>query len=283
MGPDFQIRTMGREELDLALDWAADEGWNPGWSDGDCFYQADPAGFLMGYLDSKPVGCISAVSYEKVFSFIGFYMVVPDYRGRGYGLQLWNKAMARLKGQPVGLDGVPEQQANYRKSGFRLAYRNIRFEGPAVKNGPQGVANLSDLRDLPFALLEKYDARCFPAPRTAFLKSWLAMPQAYGVGWVKDGNLCGYGVIRKCRRGYKIGPLFADDRHKAETLYLKLSSYVQDDEAVYLDVPEVNPSALLMAEKFGMKKVFETARMVCGPEPEMALRKIYGVTTFELG
>jgi GNAT superfamily N-acetyltransferase len=283
MGEEFQIKTMNREEVDLALDWASREGWNPGYSDSDCFYRTDPAGFFIGNLDAKPVGCISAVSYENIFGFIGFYIVVPEYRGRGYGIQLWNRAMERLKNQPVGLDGVPEQQANYRKSGFRLAYSNIRFESPAVKNDSRGLEELADLRDIPLALLEAYDAQCFPASRTAFLKSWLAMPQSYGVGWIKDGNLGGYGVIRKCRRGYKIGPLFADDRHKAEALYLKLSSYVRDNEPVYLDAPEVNQPALLMAEKFGMKKVFGTARMYRGPEPAMALNKVYGITTFELG
>ena len=55
---------------------------------------------------------ISAVRYPEDFGFIGLYIVVPEQRGRGYGIQLWNAAMQRLAGCNIGLDGVIEQQEN---------------------------------------------------------------------------------------------------------------------------------------------------------------------------
>ena len=38
----LQIRSMKPEEIDLALDWAAAEGWNPGLHDAVPFRAADP-------------------------------------------------------------------------------------------------------------------------------------------------------------------------------------------------------------------------------------------------
>jgi ribosomal protein S18 acetylase RimI-like enzyme len=108
MSNEFQIRTMSRNELDFAIKLATDEGWNPGLYDADPFYNSDPNGFQIGYLKDKPVGCISAVSYEKKFGFIGFYIIIPEYRGKGCGIQLWNAAMERLRGHNIGLDGVIE-------------------------------------------------------------------------------------------------------------------------------------------------------------------------------
>ena len=70
---EFKIRKMTRRELDIALDWAAAEGWNPGIHDGNCFYAADASGFLAGFLGDKMIASISAVKYGKSFSFIGFY------------------------------------------------------------------------------------------------------------------------------------------------------------------------------------------------------------------
>src|SRR6185503_13982845 len=94
---DFRIRVMRREELTLPVDLAAAEGWNPGMNDADCFFAADPNGFLIGELDGKAVGCISAVSYAGRFGFVGLYIVRPAYRGCGFGNQLWQAALGRLR------------------------------------------------------------------------------------------------------------------------------------------------------------------------------------------
>ena len=47
---------MTQTDLALPLDWAAAEGWNPGFHDAPSFLAADPDGFLLGELDGRPVG-----------------------------------------------------------------------------------------------------------------------------------------------------------------------------------------------------------------------------------
>ena len=131
------IRPLSRSELDIGIDWAAAEGWNPGLHDADSFHAADPQGFLVALLGDEPVGMISAVRYGRSFGFIGFYIVRPAYRGRGHGLALWQAGMQALAGRLVGLDGVVAQQHNYRRSGFSLAWNNLRCEGlPMRATGP---------------------------------------------------------------------------------------------------------------------------------------------------
>ena len=125
------IRNVSRSEMSQLIDWAADEGWNPGLHDAACFYETDPGGFFIGELQSEPVGCISAVAYNDAFGFVGFYIVRPEFRGRGYGFRLWQAAMEYMKGRNVGLDGVVAQQDNYRKCGFVFQYSHIRCRGVA--------------------------------------------------------------------------------------------------------------------------------------------------------
>ncbi len=50
----LEIRTMTADDLRLALDWAAAEGWNPGLEDAFCFATIDPDGLLMGFVDGEP-------------------------------------------------------------------------------------------------------------------------------------------------------------------------------------------------------------------------------------
>lgn len=276
------IRTTTIQKMDIALAWAAAEGWNPGLHDADCFHAADPYAFLLGFIGDEPVATISAVKYGQSFGFIGFYIVKPEYRGKGYGIQIWNAAMAQLKGRIVGLDGVFAQQANYMKSGFKLAYRNIRYRGMGGGVG-SGDTDIVPLSKMDFDEVGDYDAPFFPDERRAFLRCWIAQPQGCALGIKQNGRLAGYGVLRICRSGYKIGPLFADAPDLAERLFLALKSNAPNGAPVFLDIPEVNPSALDLVKRHAMTAEFETARMYTGAFPHLPLDRLFGVTSFELG
>ena len=278
---DFRIRTMRPDELALAADWAAAEGWNPGLADAACFATVDPGGFLIGELDGVPAATISCVNYDDTFAFLGFYIVRPDLRGHSYGLNIWKAAMAHAGRRVVGLDGVVAQQENYKKSGFKLAYANIRYGGMVA--APAAVpAGIVALRDVPIAMIEASDATVFPAPREAFLRAWIGTPGHAGCALMRHGSLAGWGVIRPCRSGRKVGPLVANDRATAEAVLSGLLAQAGGGE-IFLDVPAVNPEAVALAQSLGLVPVFETARMYTGAIPELALDRVFGVTTFELG
>ncbi|NGM89121.1 GNAT family N-acetyltransferase [Parapusillimonas sp. SGNA-6] len=284
MTANYQVRTMRRDELDFAVELAAKEGWNPGIHDAEAFLATDPGGFLVGVLNDELIGCVSAVRYDQKFGFLGFYIVVPAYRGRGYGLALWNGALEQLGTRNIGLDGVKEQQANYRKSGFSLAYSNIRYAWD--KRSPSGAAaapHIAPVGQIDTDTIARYDRLCFPASRSAFLDVWLNQPDSVARAWWENDTLRGYGVIRRCRTGWKVGPLFADNREIAESLLLALSRDIGDDGPVYLDVPEVNIAAMRLAADFGMHEVFGTARMYSRSLPGIDTNRVFGVTTFELG
>ncbi|RZI78567.1 MAG: GNAT family N-acetyltransferase [Variovorax sp.] len=277
------IRAVRRDEMALVIDFAAREGWNPGLHDAEAFHAADPNGFLVAECDGEPVGCIAAVSYEGRFGFIGLYIVQEAWRGKGIGLQLWTAGMARLKGHVVGLDGVPAQQANYRRSGFALAWQNVRFAGVTGPPPQTRPAQIVPLHTVDIALLRADDRRVFPAARDAFLEHWTTMPGAVGLVWLEHGRLGGWGLIRRCREGHKIAPLVADRPAVAQALFAALCTAVPPGETFFIDVPLPNQEAVALAETHGMQRVFETARMYAGPPPAGAIERVYGITSFELG
>jgi hypothetical protein len=278
---DLRIRTMRSDEISIAVSWAAAEGWNPGLSDEACFAASDPGGFFIGELDDMPAATVSCVNYGTRFAFLGFYIVRADLRGRGYGLQMWNAAIAHAGPRVIGLDGVVAQQDNYRKSGFALAYANIRYGG-TVAAPDAHQAGVIALGDIPLTTVEASDAMVFPAPRPAFWRAWIGAPGHVGRALLRDGALAGWGVIRPCRKGYKIGPLVADDRTSAEAVLSALLAGVGRSE-VFLDVPDINRDAVALAQAFGLEPTFETARMYTGAIPPLRLERVFGVTSFELG
>ncbi|MFF3620638.1 GNAT family N-acetyltransferase [Streptomyces sp. NPDC002467] len=281
----FEIAGASAADMEMIRGWADEEGWNPGDSDRFAFAVADPEGFLVGRLDGEPVACVSAVRYGAGFGFLGFYIARPAHRGQGYGIRMWDAAMRRLDGRLVGLDGVVAQQDNYRKSGFRHAWNNMRYEGVprgGVEGGADGRVEIVDAASLPFARLAAYDRRFFPEPRDAFLSAWTSLPGRTALAVVRDGRIQGLGVIRPSSGAHRIGPLYAADPAVADALLRGLARSAAG-AAVAVDVPDANPRAAGLFEALGLEPTFETARMYTGPTPELPSAELFGVTSLELG
>jgi GNAT superfamily N-acetyltransferase len=275
------IRTLTPAEAEQAVDWAAAEGWNPGLVDLDCFLAQDSGLFLGGFQGDAMLSVIAATRYDPAFGFIGFYIAHPDARGHGHGMAVWRAAMQQLSGRLIGLDGVVAQQANYRKSGFQLACNNIVLGGAArVLPAPRG--HIVPAVTLPFAALQALDRQVFPAERPDFLRAWIAAPGHVALALVEDGVPIGYGVIRPARTGHKIGPLVAPTEADAEALVAALLERADPGE-IFLDVPEAHRAGTALATRLGLKPVFETARMYTGAAPPVAMDRLFGITTFELG
>lgn len=282
---ELVIRNMRRDELDLLVGWAAIEGWNPGLNDADIFWATDSNGFIGAELEGELVGGGSIVSYCGAYGFMGFFIVHPDHRGYGLGNRLWHRRLNMLierlnKPVVIGMDGVFDMQAYYAKGGFEFSHRDLRFagKGQSFSTAPGIVA----LNQLLFTEIDAYDRAHFPAPRSEFLQRWIEQPGAHTRALLRDGRLAGFGVMRPCRSGYKIGPLFADDQTAAEDLFDALSTLVIG-EPIFLDVPENNPGALAIASRYNMEEVFGCARMYFGPKPSLPALEIFGVTSFEFG
>lgn len=287
MPDEYRIKKMTRADLELAIDWAADEGWNPGLSDIEAYLSADPDGFFGGWIGERMIASISVVNHGPDFSFLGLYIVEPSHRGSGRGLALWREAIRHAGDRNIGLEGVIAQQDNYAKSGFRLANRTVRLGGvpsPAGTSGwKAGNAAIAPLREIG-PELEEFDRSVFPGLRREFLVRWLSTPGHAALEARKAGKLAGYGVIRPCRIGHRIGPLFATDPATARDI---ASALVESREGakgkVYLDVPEPNEAAMRIGRDLGLTAVFETARMYTGSDPDIRLENIYGVSSLELG
>ncbi|MFI8912551.1 GNAT family N-acetyltransferase [Streptomyces sp. NPDC053513] len=272
------------QEWALVRSWAAEEGWNPGLSDVPAFFAQDPAGFFLGRVDGEPVSAISVVNYDDSYAFLGFYLVRPELRGLGHGLATWRAALAHADGRAVGLDGVPAQQDNYRRSGFTTAYRTARYVGevPAPERPVAGVVAAGQIDP---AALAAYDAVCHHADRPRFLSTWLATPGHRALARVTDGRLTGYGVVRPAQDEARVGPLFADTPADAAALLDGLAAEAREFGAtrIAVDMPEANPAAARLAQDRGLEPTFETARMYTGPVRPVARERVFGVTTLELG
>jgi GNAT superfamily N-acetyltransferase len=274
------IERINQKEVDVAIEWAQKEGWNPGVHDAECYYHADQTGFYAAKLNGEVIGTISLVKYPGDFVFEGLYIIKPEFRGKGIGKQVQEYALDLCKDMNLGLDGVVLMKEKYEDYGFKFAYNNWRFAGKADDKSSK---NCMPIMREDFKEVVAYDKECFRFDRIEFLDCWLFQKDHTSM-LIRDskGEISGYGVIRKCFNGYKIGPLFTNSEGEAELLFNSLTSTVFG-ETVFLDVPEPNETAVQFAQLKCMQPVFSTVRMYSKSVPDLLLNKIFGVTTFELG
>jgi GNAT superfamily N-acetyltransferase len=263
-----------------AIEWAAAEGWNPGLDDAERFLAADPDSFMATEREGEIVGTVSCALYGDTYAFIGFYIVRSDLRGRGIGTPLFERALARAAGRVVGLDGVLEQQASYERRGFVLAHRNVRWRTTGGGARPAGLAEVSSV---PFEQLFAFDTAVFGTERGRFLRAWIDRPAGHALACVREGGVAGYGVLRPCRVGAKVGPLLADDDDVAEALLTGLLATAGEGTDVFVDMPAVNTRAQRLRTAREMEPSFETVRMYLNGRPPEDIQRVFGVTTFEFG
>lgn len=275
---EFRCRNATLPEVSMMLDWAAKEGWNPGLDDAKPFYQADPDGFFVAETADTVVAAISVVNHSDDHAFLGLYLCLPEYRGRGIGFGLWTHALAHAGDRTVGLDGVPAQEANYRTSGFILAGRTCRWTGQFEPVDTGFV--LAEPGD--YADIAELDRAATGVRRDRFLRAWLENgPTRKTVFLRRGGAVTGFATARACRTGCKIGPIIAPDVHEAEHLARQAAASIAETH-VTIDVPaSAEHFADLLAQK-GFEQNFNTARMYRGTAPN-ALGTLHAVASLELG
>lgn len=260
------------------LDWAAEEGWNPGLDDAAAFHAADPEGFFVAEIAGEPVAAISVVNHSETFAFLGLYLCRPEQRGQGIGYTLWQHALAHAGNRTIGLDGVPEQEANYAKSGFILAGRTRRLTGSVRQEDLElPLAGPED-----FAELARVDQAANGTSRDAFLREWLRESPSRKTVLLREGTeLIGFATARLCRRDCKIGPVVAPDAAAAIMLTYHAAAAVSAP-TVIVDVPDTSAAFGTMLRKVGFTEGFATARMYRGHAPRH-IDDLHAVATLELG
>lgn len=277
------IRQLHRSELDILLDWAAEEQWNPG-DEGDVFWATDPDAYIGIEDDGELAGALAIVDYSNRLGNMGLFILQPHFRGKGLGRQLWYHGRDRLlerlaPGSPIAIDGVEAMQPFYSGSGFVKTHDHHRMHlTSAVEQVPSEIVAISR----PAGALPELDTRCFGAPRPTFLGPWLAHPGHIAVAYLDD-RLRGYGVLRPCRIGYKVGPLFADSVEVADAVLGGLTAQVSAASDIFIDVPSVNTAGMQWAAQRGGEVTFTCARMYYGTPPSVEWSNVFGVTSLELG
>lgn len=78
------------------------------------------------------------------------------------------------------------------RGGFRAATRHIRFQLARLAPASDAAFHPVPVGLVPWEQLAEFDRTCFPSPRNAYLREWIAQPSSCSFASIEDGTLRGY-------------------------------------------------------------------------------------------
>ena len=291
---ELQIWPLQTSDIPIVIEWARLEDFAPGIGDISIYRNTDQQGIWVGWNGNTPVGCIAGVKYNEAYGFIGLYIVQNDFRGRGYGHQLWDVALEHLNGVAcVGLEAAPSLIDTYEAYEFVAHSQTIRWqcfnhysrEQLAFNNEYSGLQVIVGT-GLSMNAVHEYDSKREITARHHFLTQWLSHPEGEVITLMDRNGAChGFARIRPCLlpigEGWRIGPILADT---AELAQLLIESLLRDHSGVVLiDSPETNQKATALLAGMGFKKVSATTRMYRGDVMPKSNDSVFGLACLELG
>lgn len=279
---DFTVEVASLQDWSIVTDWGNGEMWNIGFHDAECFFTVDPEGFFLARSDGEPVSAVSLVNYDDSFAVWGHYLVAPEHRGKGFGIEVCKVASRHSGDRTTAGDGMPEQVENYSKDGSVPIHRTIHRWGD-LQHPDRVETRAEAVTEADLDAIAAYDAECFPAERRSFLAKWLFIGDHRAVCVRDGGRITGYAVVRPAPVGYRIGPVVADDTATARHLLVALTADLPAGVKVSAFAPDLNPDAAGLFAEFGMAEHFHVVRMWRGPRPERAHDQMFAIASLELG
>ena len=219
-------------------------GDRPAIDDIDCFLAFDSKVMCVGELDGKPIGVASVFKYDDGYRHGGGYYIEKEYRGHGYGIQLFNHVVEKSK--PIANISCyihsPKIAELYKKyfgsAEIFFSVETYDINSITALKKLQGISrdsrwHVKKAADVDFESLFNYDKVTFGYRCRQFLYKWLFSPASYScVALNKDGSILGYIVLRKSivsDEGYKIGPLYCENIDVGKDLIQSVLEAINND------------------------------------------------------
>mgnify|MGYP001607320646 FL=1 len=260
----MNLRLLNRSDFAAGMALKDFAGWNQTLADWERFLRASPTGCFAAEVDGKAVGTSTTIVYEGRFAWIGMVLVDPEYRSRGIGTRLLERAVEHLdelRVPTIKLDATPQGKPIYEKMGFVTEYEIERWvlHREAVALSALARAGIPDIEKI-----IKEDGAVFGADRGELLRSLHADAPDFTLASELEGEVIGYALGRGGSRADHLGPWMAWDQPTGREL---LDAFLQRSarDTVFVDCLKNNEMAreLLLSRGFLISRPL--TRMVRGP------------------
>jgi GNAT superfamily N-acetyltransferase len=218
------------------------------------------------------------------FATIGMMLTVPRLQALGAGSWMLERVLEQSGAKGFLLNSTRQGYSLYEKAGFRPTQEIHQLQGyaeaPGLSFAPAGVEFL-DLTAEDHAAVKVLDACAFGADRSVILDQLFPLSSSRVA--FRDGQICGYAMMRNFGRGKVIGPIICDSEDTAIAL---ITPFVQQAKGQYLrvDIPTGYNSLAAFVSSAGLNVYDTLIEMRRGqPLPRNASAKVMGLAAHAWG
>jgi GNAT superfamily N-acetyltransferase len=263
----MDIRIMTADDISAGVRLKEIAGWNQTEADWKRFLEASPQGCFVAEVNDKVCGTVTTIVFENRFAWVGMVLVDPEFRSRGLGTALLERAIQYLddlKIATIKLDATPQGKPLYEKLGFMSEYEIERWSLQRASPGDTRIPNrwVSASAELSLEVLE-IDREVFGADRSALLKSLHREAPEFTSSVLVGGIVQGYALGRRGAFADHLGPWISRSSGAAPQL---LENFVtrSSRQRLIVDRKEANKIAAGLLESFGFSYARTLTRMYRG-------------------
>ena len=276
------IRTFRPDDVSFATQLSDLENWGVSAAEYECLTSFEPQGCFVAEADGRPVGMIISIVYGK-FGWLTSLLVASDYRRRGYGRALLDRAVGHLLDRgvrTVGLDATLEAAPFYQHAGFAPAYEVHHLQRPALPAPAPVADSFGPLEAKNLHAVAMFDWAIFGGSRHRALRELLKRsPVAYLAQ--DQAGVAGYLLARRQNEHWAIGPWVCV---RSEEPLLTAALGAMGHEPVRLALPEVNRRGCELLAAHGFHLLRREVRMYYGDEEGIGQPQyVYAIASSEKG
>lgn len=215
--------------------------------------------------EGKLVGTALWWPYGETFGTIGMIIVSSNAQRQGIGGRLMAALLADAAGRRLTLISTKEGAPLYTRLGFKpfgfiTQHQAVLAKAPAIDAAVPVRAAQADDR----SAIEALDERAAGMDRRRLLAALMGIADTVVVE--RDGEVVGYGCVRRWGRGVVIGPVIARDQTDARAIVATLAA-AHEGGFVRIDVTEACGLASWLVE-IGLPQVDRAVVMALGEPPQ---------------
>jgi len=246
----MKILSLKFHQLELLFSYASSEGWDIEEAHMLALFKSHPNDFFIIYKSSELIGFIIAIKYSNEFGFISSFLVLPEFRGLGYGKVIFEFALKHLQGCQIALDSVVGKEELYEDAGFKSYFDVITYKYITKTKEPRYTKIFTT----------DYKEGLTHLVNSSYINAMITDERVNYKVILRENHISSCAFSFPYKDGFKIH-IESNDIQEIISLFFTLTNKFKTNTAIYLQTTKLSPLLFSLTKELQMSEESKSIRM----------------------